>query len=116
VKNTALVYWTSGHCYKAGGYSIFHKDETGLLNPPSEVLFFQTFGLDLDTLAAYVPPPAASTEETWPSKDYDARWRWTTILMPNCIGHGMSHPLSWETIDELVVQREKADRAIGVGA
>jgi hypothetical protein len=106
-----VVSWT-GYCYKGTGYSTFHKDETALLNPPNEVLFFQTFGLDPDALASYVPPPEPETPERWCSQDYDARWRWTTVLIPSCIGHGRAVPLAWATIERLRTEREGLVRAL----
>lgn len=44
-EKVVAVDWTGPQkCYRAGGYSIFHKDETALLNGPEEVLFFQPWG------------------------------------------------------------------------
>lgn len=37
--------WTSpGHCYRGGGYYLFHKDPSAAVDAPEDVLFFQNWG------------------------------------------------------------------------
>lgn len=96
--------WTQGKSIAFIPYTWFHKDETALLNPPKEVLFFQAWEADMEARDSWVCPE--SDQETWYSGDYDLRWRWTTVLMPNCIGHGNAHPLDWKTIEDLRTQQE----------
>lgn len=96
-KRIAVNEWTHGKAVGFIPYSWFHKDETALLNPPSEVLFFQTFGLDPEAKAGYVPP--GPDNQRWFSQDYDARWRLTVLLRPTYIGQAA--PLDWKTIKEL---------------
>lgn len=108
VKKVVVNEWTRGRAVGFIPYSWFHKDETALLNPPREVMFFQTFGLEEDFASGYAPPGPES--QTWPSQDYDIRWRWTVLLMPNCTGHGNSSPLSWKVIEELKAKRIEEER------
>lgn len=78
------VNWTGPErCYRSGGYSIFHKDETGLLNDPKEVLFFQIWGTpkggtweairqkELETLRPPCPDLACGASQ---SADLDGLW------------------------------------------
>ena len=104
--------WTGpGYCYKSGGWSIFHKDETAVFPEPAEVLFFQSWGLNPDVISAYVQPPPDRIEP-YESMDYDLRARWTSILNSYALGQVTLNtgPFSWEQIGTLraLLDREES--------
>ncbi len=99
--------WTHGGTVGFIPYTWFCKDETGLLNKPSETLFFQSWGLDTDLRAAYMPPKPKKAP--YFSEDYDLRWRWTTVFYPSRVGNPHACPLSWEEIKKLERKSRQAE-------
>jgi len=93
-----IVNWT-GPARAVGfvPYTWFHKDETALLNPLKEVLFFQDWGLDPLARENYVQEPPGPPL-LYNSRDYDERWRWTCILHPERIGTRNWSPMDWQEI------------------
>lgn len=72
------------------GWSIFYKDETGDLGREKEVLFYQPWGFRQPAWLA------ERDDETWPSMDYDERWRLTNTLYPHVLtGDPRNRPLDW---------------------
>ena len=95
-----------GSIAPGSGYTVFFQDKSADPAHERPWLFFQTWGLDLELISSYVQPEP-DKDDDYTSKDYDARWRWTTILFPRWIGHGLSRPLSWKEIEE--IKKEMTD-------